>query len=218
MQVRAAVAWMAFRQSLLASAVVAGCSMALPAVGQTALNAPTAVTTAEPPVPAPAENASVARSAMKATTFKAGSTAVNLAILSYATGGVAGGALLATFQLAASWVMYTANDYLWDKYSPPPPKQPGQKFDTNAELWRTTEKYMTYKPVIAMVKLATLYAYTGSARVTAVFGGATIVANGLVFYVNNMAWDLYDWYFVPAPPPAVRADRLVQEISTQPQR
>jgi uncharacterized membrane protein len=217
MQARAAVAHMAFRQFLFAAAVVAGCSAALPAFGQTALNAPTSAIAAAFPEPAPAENASLGHSAMKATTFKAGTTAVNLAILSYATGGVAGGALLATFQLAASWVMYTATDYLWDKYDPLPPKEPGQPFDTNADLWRNTKKYMTYKPVIAMVKLVTLYAYTGSATITAVFGGATIVANGVVFYANNVAWDLYDWYF-PAARPAVRADRLVQDISTRPQR
>ncbi len=218
MQTRAAVAHMAFRQTLLAAAVVAGCSAALPAFGQTALNAPTSAVAAEFPQPAPAESASLGRSAMKATTFKAGSTAVNLAILSYATGGVAGGALLATFQLAASWVMYTATDYLWDKYDPPPPREAGQAFDTSADLWRNTKKYMTYKPAVAMVKLVTLYAYTGSATITAVFGGATIVANGLVFYANNVAWDLYDWYYVPAARPAVRADRLVQEISSGSQR
>src|SRR6185312_7447223 len=75
------------------------------------------------PGAAPANNASLTHSALKATTFKVGSTVTNLAVLSVATGGVAGGAALATFMLASSWVIYTANDYAWDTYSPPPRKQ-----------------------------------------------------------------------------------------------
>jgi uncharacterized membrane protein len=39
-----------------------------------------------------------------------------------------------------------------------------------------------------------LYAYTGSLAVTTIFGTASILTNTVVFYANNMAWDLYDWY------------------------
>ena len=204
---------MAFRRALLA-AVFAGCLAAMPAQADTAANSLVTAMTADAAEPAAANNASVAHSAMKATTFKAGSTAVNLAILSYATGGVVGGVVLSGFQLVASWIMYTTTDYLWDKYDPPPARQAGDTFDASADMWRNTKKYFTYKPVIASVKLLTLYAYTGSAAIAGVFGGATIVANALVFYANNMAWDMYDWYSVPAVPGA-RADRLAQEMSGQ---
>jgi len=149
---------------------------------------------AAPGVP-PAHSASLGHSALKATTFKVGSTVTNLAVLSYAAGGFVGGAALATFMLASSWVIYTANDYLWDTYSPPPTKRTeDQSFDTTADVWRNTGKFLTYKPVIASIKLAALYAYTSSAAVAVVFGTASILTNTGVFYVNNLAWDWYDWY------------------------
>jgi uncharacterized membrane protein len=144
---------------------------------------------------APAQSASLTHSALKATTFKVGSTATNLAILSYAAGGFVGGAALSTFMLASSWVIYTANDYVWDSYSPPPTKRTeDQAFDASADVWRNTGKYLTYKPVIASIKLAALYAYTGSGVIAAVFGTASILTNTAVFYANNTAWDMYDWY------------------------
>jgi len=147
------------------------------------------------PGAAPANNASLTHSALKATTFKVGSTVTNLAVLSVATGGVAGGAALATFMLASSWVIYTANDYAWDTYSPPPRKQTEeQSFDATADVWRNTGKFLTYKPVIGSIKLAALYAYTGSVATAAVFGTASIATNTAVFYINNIAWDWYDWY------------------------
>lgn len=152
-----------------------------------------------------AGNASLAHSAMKATTFKAGSTVTNLVVLSYATGGVGGGIVLSAFMLGASWVVYTANDYMWDSYAPPAQKQSqDQAFDAKAEMWRNTGKYLTFKPVVATLKLASLYVWTGSAAIAATFGTAAIVTNTVVFYVNNMAWDWYDWYSAPAPVTAER--------------
>jgi uncharacterized membrane protein len=149
-------------------------------------------------------SASLTHSALKATTFKVGSTAANLGILSYAAGGIVGGAGLTTFMLGSSWLLYTANDYLWDAYAPPPVKQTeDQGFDATADVWRNTWKFATYKPVIASVKFAALYAYTSSAAITAVFGTASVLTNTAVFYLNNVAWDAYDWY--GRAPTAVRA-------------
>jgi uncharacterized membrane protein len=175
-------------------AVMAAFPLAMPALAQSDL-----------PGAAPANNASLTHSALKATTFKVGSTGANLAILSYAAGGIVGGAALTTFMLGTSWVLYTANDYLWDSYAPPPTKQTEQQaFDATADVWRNTGKFATYKPVIASIKLAALYAYTGSAGVTAVFGTASIFTNTVMFYANNTAWDVYDWYATP-PVPATAA-------------
>jgi uncharacterized membrane protein len=153
---------------------------------------------------APANGASLTHSALKATTFKVGSTATNIAVLSYAAGGIAGGAVLTTFMLASSWALYTANDYLWDSYAPPATKQSeSEEFDAGADVWRNTGKFLTYKPVIASIKLGALYVYTGSAAIAATFGTASILTNTAVFYVNNVAWDLYDWYAVaPAAAPS----------------
>ncbi len=180
---------MALRHALIMFSL-AGIPAAMPALAQSDL-----------PGAAPGNNASLTHSALKATTFKVGSTATNLAILSYAAGGIVGGAALTTFMLGASLVLYTANDYAWDSYAPPPTKQTEQQaFDATADVWRNTGKFVTYKPMIASIKLAALYAYTGSAGVTAVFGTASIFTNTVVFYANNMAWDFYDWY---AAPPAL---------------
>lgn len=160
-----------------------------------AVLAPATCALAQPaPSPHATDQASLSHSALKATTFKAGTVVANLAILSYATGGLAGGAALTTFITASAWVFYTANDYLWDTYSPPPAREnTNQAFDATADAWRNTEKYLTYKPVIASVKLGSLYLYTGSVAAMTVFGTASVLTNTAVFYANNMAWDWYNW-------------------------
>jgi hypothetical protein len=157
-----------------------------------AVLAPATCALAQPaPSPHATDQASLSHSALKATTFKAGTVVANLAILSYAT-GLAGGAALTTFITASAWVFYTANDYLWDTYSPPPAREnTNQAFDATADAWRNTEKYLTYKPVIASVKLGSLYLYTGSVAAMTVFGTASVLTSIAVFYANNMAGDWY---------------------------
>lgn len=109
---------MALRQVLLAF-VLASLVARSPALAQSSA-----------PGGAPTNSASLTHSALKATTFKVGSMATDLAILSYAAGGIVGGAALTTFMLGSSWLIYTANDYLWDSYAPPPTKQTeDQAFD-----------------------------------------------------------------------------------------
>ena len=105
------------RRGLLAAVVLSGLS-ASPVVAQVAApvvspDRPATVATVAP------QDASLAHSAMKATTYKVGTTAVNYTILSYAAGGAAGGALLAAIAFGASWALYRVNDYLWDRYDPP---------------------------------------------------------------------------------------------------
>jgi hypothetical protein len=147
---------------------------------------------------APSNDASLTHSAFKATTFKVGTTLTNLTLLSYATGGVVGGVALTAFITASSWLLYTTNDYAWDKYDPPAPELgANESFDASGDVWRNTKKYLTFKPVIASLKLASLFAWTGSLATTAVFGTATIVTNTAVFFANNVAWDFYDWYVAP---------------------
>lgn len=189
------------RRGLLAAVVLGGLS-ASPVVAQVApasvwRDLPATVATAAP------QDASLRHSAMKATTYKVGTTAVNYAIFSYAAGGAAGGALLAAIALGASWTLYTVNDYLWDRYDPPPVKKTAeQAFDSRIDAWRNTKKFLTYKPVIAAVKYATVYVYTRSVMTTLVAGSATVLANTAVFYVNNFAWDYYDWRRSRAARPA----------------
>jgi uncharacterized membrane protein len=161
-------------------------------------------------------DASMLHSAAKATTFKAGTVAVNLAVFSAATGGIFGGAVLTAFNLGKSWMIYAANDYLWDSYSPDASNRDGgQAFDSGASLWRTTEKFLTYKPVGTAVKFLSLYVYTGSAAIALSYGTASAVANTAVFYVNDYAWDLYEWA-QSAPRPDLPQPRVLAMIPTAP--
>jgi uncharacterized membrane protein len=181
----------------LAAAILAGLLSLSPALAQTApvQGIVGQITLAEI---APSNDASLTHSAFKATTFKLGTTVTNLTLLSYATGGVVGGVALTAFITASSWLLYTANDYAWDTYDPPPPKlAANESFDASGDVWRNTKKFLTFKPVIASLKVASLFVWTGSVATTAVFGTAAIVTNTAVFYVNNVAWDFYDWYVAP---------------------
>jgi uncharacterized membrane protein len=194
------------RSAVLAALVVSGLSIGsataqtAPAPRPTSAILPSAVLPAQAGSTATAdpENASLGHSALKATTFKAGSSVVNFAVLSLAAGGAGGGAVLTLLALGASWTLYTANDYLWDRFDPAPVKQhAGDTFDATEDLWRNTKKFLTYKPAIAAFKYASIFLYTGSAATTLVAGTVVVVANTGVFYVNNTAWDFYDWYTAP---------------------
>jgi uncharacterized membrane protein len=147
----------------------------------------------------PPASGSLTHSATKATTFKIATVLTNLAIFSVGTGGLVGGGILTVFNVSKSWGLFTANDYLWDKYVPTDKNQDSSKaFDGKASFWRTTGKFLTYKPVDTAIKFASIYIYTGSAAVMLVYGTASSVLNTGVFYANDFAWDLYDWSQSPA--------------------
>jgi uncharacterized membrane protein len=189
-------------RSMLLAAVATGCLLIGSVAAQPAPPRSAAPTPSSPLPAAQVPDASLGRSALKATTFKVGTTVTNLVVLTLAAGGLGGGAILTGVITASSWALYTLNDYVWDSFEPPPTKQTAdQSFDATAEMWMTTKKFLTYKPVIASVKLASIYAYTGSPSTTLVFGTASILTNTVVFYANNVAWDWYDWY--AASPPAM---------------
>lgn len=150
----------------------------------------------------------LSRSALKALTYKAATTATNLTVLTVATGGVAAGAALTVFGAAASLAIYAVNDYSWDRNAaPPPPPAPeeAQSFDATDEFWRTTRKFLTYKAStswIKAIKLAAVYAYTGVMATTLAAVGTATVVNAGFFYVNNFAWDYFNSPgTVAAPPP-----------------
>jgi hypothetical protein len=89
--------------------------------------------------------------------------------------------LLTAFNVTRSWLLYTANDYAWDTYAPlPKPTGPVESFDAKASAWRTTEKFLTYKPVDTAVKFASIYLWTGSLPAMVVLGTASSVANTIM--------------------------------------
>jgi len=151
------------------------------------------------PDTAPAGNASALLSATKATTYKIGTALTNLLILGAGT-GVVGGVVLTAFVTTESWLVYGVNDYLWDTYAPKPAPRPDGSFDAAESAWRSTEKWLTYKPVVAAAKFGAIYVWTGSVPIMLTLGTATVLANTGVFYANNMGWDLYEWWTTPLVP------------------
>src|SRR5579883_3271623 len=147
-------------------------------------------------------DASLSHAAAKATTFKLGAFLVNMAVFSAGTGSVVGGTVLTVFNVSKSWGLFAANDYLWDRWFPTEAnKDSGKSFDAKQSFWRNTGKFLTYKPVDTAIKFASIYLYTGSTGVMLVYGTASSVLNTGVFYANNMAWDMYDWWRSPAEAP-----------------
>jgi uncharacterized membrane protein len=159
---------------------------------------------APPADPAPAQNsipaskASFAHSGLKTVTYEVGNTLNNFLFLTAGVGGLAGGLLLTTFNTMQSWTVYTTNDYFWERLYPREPSKDGTgSFDVQQSAWRTTLKYMTGKPVVASIKIAAIYLYTGSAATALVFGTAATAGASVVFFVNNFAWDFYDQTAAP---------------------
>ena len=106
---------------------------------------------------APGSDASLTHAAAKATTFKIGAFVVNMVVFSAGTGSVVGGTLLTVFNVSKSWGLFTANDYLWDRYFPTDANKDSSKnFDAKASFWRNTGKFLTYKPVDTAIKFASI--------------------------------------------------------------
>ena len=106
---------------------------------------------------------SLAHSAAKATTFNIVVLFADLVIFSAVAGSIAGGGVLTAFNVTKSLILYTANDYAWDTYFPEEAsKESSREFDPAQSVWRTTEKFLTYKPVSTAIKFASIFVYTGS--------------------------------------------------------
>jgi uncharacterized membrane protein len=144
---------------------------------------------------------SLTHSAAKATTYNVVVIVADLFIFSAGAGGIVGGGVLTAFNVAKSLFLYTANDYAWDTYFPSNTSQEGSsEFDPTQSVWRTTEKFLTYKPVSTAIKFASIFVYTGSASAMFIYGAASEVVNVGAFYLNNFAWDVYDWSQAPPQP------------------
>lgn len=104
------------------------------------------------------------------------------------------GLILTTLNTTKSWLIYTANDYTWDALLPPVTfSSESGAFDMSRSLWRTTGKVLTYRPIDTAIKFALIYLYTESTTIMLISGTASSAASTAVFYLNNFAWDLYDW-------------------------
>ncbi len=163
----------------------------------------------------PTLRASFAHSGLKTLTYEVGNALNNFGFLTLGAGGLGAGLLLTGFNTVQSWTVYTANDYLWERFNPPQANTDGTGvFDAKQSLWRTTLKYMTGKPVVASIKIAALYVYTGSAATAFGYGLAATAGASVVFFVNNIAWDYYDQ--MVACPQASKPDPLSMSTTDRP--
>ena len=160
----------------------------------------TAADTGSPPAGALSGDASLAHSAEKAATFNIAVVLTNFATFSAGTGSIIGGGILTAVNVAKSLLLYTANDYAWDTCFPVDITGENKEFDASASVWRTTEKFLTYKPVSIAIKFASIFLYTGSVPVMLVYGTTSEAASTGIFFLNNFAWDAYDWSWVVSRP------------------
>jgi hypothetical protein len=144
--------------------------------------------------------ASLGQSMAKAVTMKIATFTIGTGVYAFGTGSLAEGTALSAINAAGSFVVFTANDFGWDYFWPNTNVSANGSFHTLTSLSRNTAKYLTLKPMLTAMNLATVYWWTGSAATTAVTGGAIVLGMPLVFYVNNTLWDWYDWRTVSNHP------------------
>ncbi len=126
-----------------------------------------------PQVEAPRQaEASIGHSMAKAVTMKITTFTTGTVVYAFGTGSLAEGTALSAINAAGSFVAFTANDFGWDYFWPNTNVSANGSFHTLTSLSRNTVKYLTLKPILTVMNLATVYWWTGSAATTAVTGGA----------------------------------------------
>jgi hypothetical protein len=139
--------------------------------------------------------ASITHVLAKTVTQQLTAGSVFMTIFSLGTGSLVGGGVLTVGLLAVASVWYPANEFLWDYYTPNTNLRVNKEaFNTSSSLWRTTWKYVTFTTGTTTARVVAVYAYTGSVYSTATMASAILLIMPLVFYANDTAWDLYDWY------------------------
>jgi len=133
-------------------------------------------------------------SVSKAITLKVATFTTGTIIYAFGTGSLAAGSALSAINTAGSFVMLTANDYAWDYFWPNTNvKANNDSFEALNSVSRNTAKYLTFKPMVTVLNIGSIYWWTGSVANTAVTGTAAVLILPMMFYVNNTLWDWYDW-------------------------
>ena len=152
---------------------------------------PTGVVHSQAVVP---PTASLQHSIMKGVTYKTGTIITNMLFLTPATGSYVDAAILTAAFTGVAIVIYVSNDYLWDTFSPPIIILNKEKFDASESAKRVTLKMITYKTAVTLATSGLLYLWTSSLPIVLTVGAGLALAKVGVFYVNDMAWDWYDWH------------------------
>jgi uncharacterized membrane protein len=207
------------RRTVLAAGLALGGLFAQTAAARCAMVSDTGLPRANPQP----GDVSLTHSAEKAMTFNIAVVLSNFVTFSAGTGSLIGGGILTAVNVTKSLLLYTANDYAWDTYFPVETSQEENKeFDATQSVWRTTEKFLTYKPISVAIKFASIFLYTGSIPVMIIYGTASESASTGIFFLNNFAWDAYDWSWAVSQeendealgrPPPIRLDRPRPDVS-----
>ena len=179
------------RLTLCAAALGLWASLSVPGLAQSSA----------PPQAKEAMNASLGHSALKGVTLKAISVTSSFFIFAAGTGSAATGGVMAAVNGVGSFLIYTGNDYAWDYLFPNTNLSSNQQsFGMFSSLSRNTLKYLTLKPMLTVLNVGIIYAFTDTLAATVGTSAAAILLLPASFYMNNMLWDWYDWAHPPPSP------------------
>ena len=142
--------------------------------------------------------ASLQHSIMKGVTYKTGTIITNMLFLRPATGSWVDASILTAAFTGVAIVIYVSNDYLWDTFSPSKVMMNKKEFDATESARRVTMKMITYKTTVTLATSGILYLWTSSLPIVLTVGAGLALAKVGVFYVNDMAWEWYDWHTAKA--------------------
>lgn len=92
-------------------------------------------------------------------------------------------------------MVYVANEYGWDTYWPNTNISANNvSFGPFSSVSRNTAKYLTLKPMLTVVNVSLISMFTSTLAATATTSAGAIFVLPLMFYVNTVGWDWYDWY------------------------
>jgi len=175
--------------------------------------APSRAQTAAQVTPVPADGAtapqvveaSLGQAALKGVTLKLTQGLYSFGVFTVAAGmGTTIGAAMAVADGIGAFGIYVGNEYLWDTFRPNTNlRVNNEEFGFLSSLSRTTLKYITYKPAVTAWHWGIIYTVTGSMQATVVAGSVLWFTLPLMYYVNNTAWDFYDWGVATGTPAAM---------------
>jgi hypothetical protein len=149
-----------------------------------------------------AAEASLSHSALKGVTLKMTQGLYSFGVFTVAVGvGATLGAAMAVADGIGGYVVYVSNEYLWDTVHPNTNlRANNESFGPLKSLSRTTLKYITYKPAVTAWHWGLIYAVTGSVQTMVLAGSLLWFTLPLIYYVNDTAWNFYDWRFAAGTP------------------
>jgi hypothetical protein len=175
------------------------CGMLLGAAPTLAQTPPAAADAATAPKVA---EASIGHAAVKGVTLKLTQGLYSFGVFTVGVGmGATIGAAMALADGLGGYGIYVGNEYLWDTLHPNTNlRANSESFGFFSSLSRTTLKYITYKPTVTAWHWGIIYAVTGSVQTMVVAGSVLWFTLPLMYYVNDTAWNFYDWRFAAGTP------------------